>query len=300
MKTPLEDLRRWEIPDLVRVEQGGGGLLRIVVNTRVAEAHIYLQGAHVTHYRPAGQSSLIFTSEQSKYAPGKAIRGGVPVIFPWFGPHATDKNLPMHGFARTTEWEVESVERWQDDTVELVFRLVADEVTRAVWPYDFVLRHRIFVGRHLEMALEVENWSGSPLEFEEALHTYLAVRDVRIARTTGLAGIEYLDKVDAFARKTQDGEPIVIEGETDRVYLNTTGACLVEDPIADRRIRVGKEGSATTVVWNPWIEKAKAMADFGDEEWPRMLCMETANAAENKVTLANGQAHVMRAVIALA
>lgn len=206
----------------------------------------------------------------------------------------------MHGFARTSEWEVEAVERWPDETVELVLRLVADDTTRAVWPFDFVLRHRIIVGRQLEMALEVENWSGGPFSFEEALHTYLAVRDVRQARVLGLSGIEFLDKVDHFTRKTQGEEPITITGETDRVYLNTDGACIVEDPVGDRRLRVGKEGSATTVVWNPWIEKAKAMADFGDEEWPRMICVETANAAENRVTLGAGEAHTMRATVALA
>src|SRR4051794_5292008 len=139
MKTSLEALRKFEIPDLVRIEAGGGGLWRIAVTSRVAEAHVYLQGAHVTHYRPANQSPLLFTSEQSKFAPGKAIRGGVPVIFPWFGANETNKDLPMHGFARTSEWEVEAVERWPDDTIELVFRLVADDATRAVWPYDFVL-----------------------------------------------------------------------------------------------------------------------------------------------------------------
>jgi D-hexose-6-phosphate mutarotase len=299
MKTSLEALQRWEIPDLVHIEPHGG-LIRICVTSRLAEAHVFVQGAHVTHYRPAGKAPLIFTSEQSKFAPGKAIRGGVPVIFPWFGANAENKDLPMHGFARTMEWEIEGIERWQDETVELVFRLVADDQTRALWPFDFVLRHRIFVGRHLEMALEVENWSGGPFSFEEALHTYLAVRDVRQVRIHGLAGTEYIDKVDHFARKTEGPEPIAITGETDRVYLHTTAVCTVDDPIADRKLRVGKEESNTTVVWNPWIEKAKAMADFGDDEWPRMLCIETANAGENKVTLEAGEAHVMRAVVALA
>src|SRR5882724_6678497 len=130
MKTSIEALQRWEIPDLVHLEPRGG-LIRICVTSRIAEAHVYVQGAHVTHYRPAGQPPLLFTSEQSKFAPGKAIRGGVPVIFPWFGAFPDKKDLPMHGFARTTEWEIEAIERWQDDTVELVFRLVADDETRA-------------------------------------------------------------------------------------------------------------------------------------------------------------------------
>jgi glucose-6-phosphate 1-epimerase len=299
MRTSPDELRRWEIPGLARFANGPGEMVRLEVTSRLAEAHVYLHGAHITHYRPAGQSAVIFTSEESKYAPDKAIRGGVPVIFPWFGPHAERKDLPMHGFARTMEWEVEALEKRHDETIELVLRLVADDVTREVWPHDFVLRHRIFIGRHLEMALEVENWSKGPLTFQEALHTYLAVRDVRQARVTGLAGIEYLDKVEGFRRQTQEAEPIAITGETDRVYLNTTGVCIVDDPVGDRKLRVSKEGSATTVVWNPWVEKAKAFTDFGDDEWPKMLCIETANAFENTITLGPGEAHVMRAVVAL-
>ncbi len=297
MPTSLDTLRSWEIPNQVCFEAGEGSLPRLVVTTKVAEAHVYLHGAHVTHYRPAGQAPVLFTSEQSNYAPAKPIRGGVPIIFPWFGASSAGPELPMHGFARTTEWEVEGVEKWPDETIEVVFRLVADDATRAIWPHDFVLRHRLHIGRQLEMALEVENWSEASFTFEEALHTYLAVRDVARVRLTGLEGIEYLDKVDSFKRKTQEPEPIVLGGETDRVYLNTNGACVIEDPVGDRKLRVAKEGSATTVVWNPWIEKAKAMSDFGDEEWPRMICVETANAAENAITLGPGESHVMRAVI---
>jgi glucose-6-phosphate 1-epimerase len=300
MNTPLDALRVWEIPGQVSFQPGKGNLLRLVVTTKLAEAHVYLHGAHVTHYRPAGQSPVLFTSEQSKYAHDKAIRGGVPVIFPWFGANAAQPDLPMHGFARTRHWDVEGVEKWPDDTVEVILRLVSDDATRALWPHDFVLRHRIFIGRQLEMALEVENWSEGPFTFEEALHTYVAVRDVRQARVSGLAGIEYLDKVDALQRKKQGSEPIALTGETDRVYLNTTGDCVIDDPVGDRKLRVSKEGSATTVVWNPWVEKAKAMSDFGDEEWPGMLCVETANAGENAVTLGPTEAHVMRAVVGLA
>jgi glucose-6-phosphate 1-epimerase len=297
MRQTADSLRRWEIPNLARFEHGRGGLVRLAVATRLASAHIYLHGAHVTHFQPARQTPVLFMSESSHFAPGKPIRGGVPVIFPWFGPRAGHPDAPMHGFARTMEWEVESVESWVDQVVTVVLRLAADEQTHAAWPHDFVLRHRITIGHRLEMALEVENWSGAPLVFEEALHTYLAVRDVQHVTVAGLDGGEYLDKTDAFRRKTQEAGPIRLAAETDRIYLHTRAACLVSDPAADRRLRVEKDGSDTTVLWNPWIEKAAALADFGNDEWPQMLCVETANAAENAVTLAHGETHVMRATV---
>jgi glucose-6-phosphate 1-epimerase len=146
------------------------------------------------------------------------------------------------------------------------------------------------------MELSIQNTGAAPVTFEEALHTYLAVSDVRQARVEGLSGRDYLDKVDGMKRKTQSG-PITITGETDRVYLDTPDTVTIQDPAAGRRITVSKERSASTVVWNPWLEKSKKMPDFGDYEWPRMLCVETANVAENALTLAPGARHVMRATV---
>jgi glucose-6-phosphate 1-epimerase len=227
---------------------------------------------------------------------GKAIRGGVPVIFPWFGARAGHPESPLHGFARTSLWQLESMQ-CQDEVVSIVLRLSASEATRALWPHDFTLRHHIRIGSTLEMTLELENPSGEALEFEEALHTYLTVSDAREVSVEGLAGVDYLDKVDSGALKTQDAEPIRITAETDRIYLNTESECVVKDPGFGRELMVAKSGSATTVVWNPWVAKSKAMADFGDEEWPKMLCIETANAGENRVSLPPGQTHSMRAIL---
>ena len=297
MRQTLDSLRRWELPNLTRFEHGPGGLVRLVITSRLATAHIYLHGAHVTHFQPTGQSPALFLSQASRFKSGTAIRGGVPVIFPWFGPRAGHPDAPMHGFARTMEWEVESVGSWVEGVVTVVLRLVADDATLAQWPHDFVLRHRITVGRTLEMALEIENWSGEAFRFEEALHTYLAVHDARQITITGVGGGEYLDKTDEFRRKKQDLAPIQLEGETDRIYLATRTACTLDDPASDRRLRVRKEGSDTTVLWNPWEARAAALPDFGNDEWPRMVCIETANAADDTVTLAPGGVHIMRAVV---
>ncbi|MDB6173143.1 MAG: aldose epimerase [Chthoniobacteraceae bacterium] len=237
-------------------------------------------------------------SAASHFSPGKAIRGGVPICFPWFGPRAGHPESPAHGFARTTAWEVESVE-CAADIVTLILRLNATDKTRALWPHDFVLRHRITIGATLEMTLETQNLSTTPFDIEEALHTYFVVSNARNVSISGLSNSAYVDKVDAGARKVQDSAPIRITGETDRVYPSSQSACVIEDPGLQRRITVEKSGSDTTVVWNPWIAKASSMADFGDDEWPGMLCVETANSGENAVTVSPGESHSMTASISV-
>jgi glucose-6-phosphate 1-epimerase len=276
-----------EIPGIARVEPGHGGLPRVVVVSDLADAEIYLHGAHVTHFRPREQREpVLFISRQSRFEPGKAIRGGVPICFPWFGPHPTDPNLPQHGHARTTGWTLESIAQNSDGEVVVSLEL-------PVAP----LRHVVTIGRALKMELHVTNPTAQEMEYEEALHTYLHVGDVRRASVAGLERCDYSDKVQGGRRVAATGEPIRFEGETDRVYQATQDSCIVVDPALGRRIIVEKTNSNSTVVWNPWIEKAKAMKDFGDDEWPAMLCVETANVGESAVVLGPGKSHAMTATI---
>lgn len=299
MPTHAADLRHLEIPN-VTFHDTPAGLVRIAIATPLANAEVYLQGAHIARYQPAGAAPVLFLSEKTHLAPGKAIRGGVPIIFPWFGARAGHPESPAHGFARTMEWELESLTSRNEGEIHIVLRLTSNDITLALWPHEFTLRHRITIGAQLHMALEVENRGTVPFTFEEALHTYLTVGDVRSASVTGLENTAYLDKVDAGQRKREGTAPIRFTGETDRVYLGTTTACIVEDPALARRILVEKTGSATTVVWNPWIAKARSMSDFGDDEWPAMLCIETTNAAENLITLPPNSTHTMTATVRLA
>lgn len=299
MPTSAIDCKPWEIPNRATFEDAPGGLVRLRVSTQLCTAEIYLHGAHVARFQPAGAEPVLFMSGSSYFAPGKPIRGGVPVIFPWFGPRAGRPDSPAHGFARTLPWSIEALAADDLGNVSLILRLDADETTRAHWPHDFILRHKITLGRTLDMQLEVENVSAEPFTFEGALHTYLAVADVRDITITGLADTFYLDKVDAAQRKQQSPEPIRITGETDRVYENTLTTCVLEDPKLARQITVEKAGSDTTVIWNPWIAKAKAMPDFGDEEWPAMMCIETANVGASAITLPPGSTHTMRAIISV-
>jgi glucose-6-phosphate 1-epimerase len=248
------------------------------ISTPDAEAEIYTQGAHLTRWTPRGQRPVIFTSSRSLFVPGKAIRGGVPIIYPWFGPR---EGQPMHGFARTSEWKVENLAA---GTAELSLSQ---------------LRFRVSVGLTLGMELEVHNDSNEPLTFEEALHTYFAVGDIHQVSVTGLENTAYIDKADGCREKRRDSAPVRIAKETDEVYLNTRAACVIDDPAWSRRITIEKTGSESTVVWNPWIEKSKTMSDLDPEEWRGMLCVETANVASNAITLAAGATHKMTVRVSL-
>jgi glucose-6-phosphate 1-epimerase len=248
----------------------------VVISAPEAEGEIYLQGAHVARWTPRGERPVLFLSSKSAFEPGKAIRGGVPVIFPWFGARSDGKPGPAHGLVRTAIWEQEGG----------AFRLKVEQ---------FQLRYVVAMGATLELSLEVTNEGPSEARFEEALHTYLAVGDVRQVSLTGLAGVEYLDKTDEFKRKTQGAEPLRLTKATDSVYLNTTATCEVTDPVWNRRIVVEKTGSASTVIWNPWT----GMADLGPDEWQGMICVETANVGENAIVLAAGATHRMTATIRL-
>ena len=286
-----------KLPDTVRIEAGQGGLRRVVVDAARAKAEIYLHGAHVTHFQPRGQKPVLFMSGKSLFEAGKPIRGGVPICFPWFGPRQDGRPGPLHGFARLQEWELPGAETASDGTVEIGLRFVSSAATREQWDGDFEMNYRVRVGVALGLELRVRNTSNRPIRIEEALHTYLAVSDVRQVSIEGLAGMTYSDRVGTPHTEIEDTAPIRITAETDRIYLNTRSKCVVHDPGWQRRLVVEKTGSDATVVWNPWIAKAKAMPDFGDDEWPGMLCIETCNVREHAVTIAPGQSHAMGAII---
>jgi glucose-6-phosphate 1-epimerase len=285
------------IPEALHFEDGPGGLVRAVVSTPAAEADLYLQGAHVTHWTPRGQRPVLFVSPKSLFQSGKAIRGGVPIIFPWFGSRSDGKPGPAHGFARTSEWTMESARLREDARVEITLALASDDTSRALFPSEYRLRFRVTIGSELEMEIEARNEGSEPFTYEEALHTYLAIGDISQVSVSGLEGTTYIDKTDGFKRKKQDSEPVRIAKETDQVHLSTAAACTIHDPVWNRRIVIAKGGSHSTVIWNPWMDKTKSMSDMGAENWKELLCVETANAADNAVHLSPGASHRLTAKI---
>ena len=282
--------KRFAIPGQVRFFEGSSGLPMIEINNAHASTSLCLQGAQILTFTPHGQAPVVWLSPAAKFVPGKSARGGVPVCWPWFGPHATDASLPAHGFARSAPWQVLDIQALEDGSTRLGFQLIQDEASHALWPYSTRLELWATVGAALEIELTTLNLGAVPLTLGEALHTYFQVSDVRAISVSGLDSCEYLDKADGGERKLQSG-PIRFEGETDRVYLNTRTECRIEDPGLARRILIEKSGSRSTVVWNPWNLKAERMGDYEEDGYLRMVCVESGNAADDAVRLEAGAEH---------
>jgi len=288
---------RFSVSGVAQVVAGQGGLAMVRVTAPTASAEIYLHGAQVTSWCPVGRDEVLFLSAESRWEDGKAIRGGIPICFPWFRGKADDAKAPAHGVVRTKEWELVSIAQVGDDVV-VTLATESDDASRRWWPHEFRSVHRITVGAHLRLELTVTNTGSTALRFEEALHTYHRVGDAARIRVTGLDGTAYLDNMDGNREKMQHGD-VVMTGPVDNAYLNTRAALEVIDPVLGRRIRTEKKNSITTVAWNPWETGAKALADLGDEEWRQMACVEASNIIGAAVELAPGEEHGMTAVISV-
>jgi glucose-6-phosphate 1-epimerase len=303
---------KFDIPGVLTFKPANGGLLAAHVTAPAAEATVYINGAHLTHWKPAGQASAIFTSPKSDFIAGKPIRGGVPVIFPWFSERHDGKTGPMHGFARISDWQLAFAAMSGDD-LHLMWTLEPNDLSRSLGFDHFKVSYRMTIGHKLTLELTVANDSGNggattpeemqrngaPLVFEEAFHTYYAVADARQVTIDGLGNTGYIDKVDNFKRKHQDEAVLHLTGRTDRPYLNTTATCVLHDPAGKRKITVAKTGSNSTVVWNPWDELCAKLPDMQPDGWLHFTCIETANVGDNTITLKPGSAHSMRVEVTL-
>jgi len=271
-----------------------GSAVVVAVDNIFATASISLAGGHVLTWQPKSSSEpVIWLSEQAKIALGKSIRGGVPVCWPWFGAHSSEPDYPAHGYVRTAAWQMVEARQLDSGETQITLELASDESVQRFGPEGAQLRLSVTVGERLQIALITTNDSGKSFELGEALHTYFHISDVASVSVLGLDGVEYLDKVDDFARKTQVAE-IGFDGETDRVYLNTEADCIIDDKGLDRRIHIAKTGSASTVVWSPGLAKAEAMGDLGENDgWRKMVCVESANAAENTLQIEAGTQHCL-------
>ena len=277
--------------------EGNGGLPAIKVSRAGMEGEVYLHGGQVTRWKPDSGNEVLFVSELATWKSGKAIRGGVPICFPWRGPKKDSSTSPQHGFARTRQWSLINVtESPKGIAIEVSDR--SDDQTQALWPNPFQITSRVTFGATLKMELEVINKGTEPFHFEEAQHTYFHVGDVQRISIQGLENQTFLDKPDGGATRTQQGE-ITFDGETDRPYVDTSCAIAIADPSLNRRITISKSNSNSTVIWNPWIERARVLSDLGDEEWRNMVCVETCNIEKNSVLLNPGQSHVMTTEISV-
>jgi len=269
----------------VNFVEGQNGFELIEVKNSAGSATIALQGAQLLSWTPAGEKPVIWLSKNAKYMQGKSVRGGIPICWPWFGPHPEESSFPAHGFARNLVWEVAGTKSLTNMT-QIDLRLIPNE---ASWPYPSELECRVKVGKTLEVELITRNTGLEPFTLGCALHTYFEVGDVRKVEVLGLEEAAYIDKVNG--GKNRQSSPVTVNSEVDRIYLDTASDCLIRDPIYGRVIRVEKQGSRSTVVWNPWLEKAGKMGDLGDDGYLNMLCVESCNAADDVVTVPPGKSH---------
>ncbi|HEY4328605.1 MAG TPA: D-hexose-6-phosphate mutarotase [Phycisphaerae bacterium] len=290
--------------DHIHFITGEGGLICADIKTPACTGRVYLLGAHIAAWQPSGQEPVIFMSSKSPFEVGKAIRGGIPVCFPWFasktdGPIASVMGTggasprpapPSHGTVRTMEWQVEETKDLGNGGVSITLGTHSDDASKVYFPGDYELHEHITFSTQLNIQLDVKNTGKDPFQYEEALHAYLNVKDATKAKVLGLEGTDYIDKVDAKAQKKQSG-PIFFTAETDRVYLNTQTPLTLADDSFGRKITVEKTDSHTTVIWNPGA--AKTVTDLGTGQWANYVAIETANTGDAAITLKPGETRTM-------
>lgn len=265
-----------------------------------AELLVTEQGAQVVSYRRHGDQPLIWLNDQAIFKPGTPIRGGVPVCWPWFGNLSKNPNAvqamrqaedaaPAHGLVRAMNWVLEGIES-DHSPLRVTFSLPQANGQLPGWPHQAELRLAIELGDDLSIDLTTRNLGQQPITLSQALHTYFAVSDVRQVSVDEVASLEYIETLENWETRTQEGA-LEVAGETDRIYLDTPKRLAINDHEWKRRVLIDTHGSASAVIWNPWIERAAAFVDMANDGWQHMFCIETANVLGDVVTLAPGASH---------
>lgn len=245
-------------------------------------------GAQVLSCRTA-TGELLFTGSTAEHAPGKPVRGGIPLVFPWFGDHPTDKKLPAHGFARTQTWRVVGSAPGPTVTLETS----DDATTRAMWPHAYRLQFTISVAQHPTFRLEIENRGTTPFRCEEALHTYFAVGSVHTASVHGLESVAHTETAREPEGPWDPRAPLRFRAETDRVFHGTPDTIELRAPALRRTVTLASRGARSAIVWTPWPNKAARLSGLGPDDWQKFCCIETANCKQDALELASGQRHVL-------
>lgn len=264
-----------------------------------AELVIARQGAQVLRYRQGDEPPVVWLSEEALFHTGKSVRGGIPVCWPWFGnlqrnPQAVQAmyhgtEAPAHGLARTREWQSAGIEATENG-VRMRLHLPQAEGELPGWPHPMRLTLTVDLAHDLRLTLTSHNLGQDDVTFSQALHSYLAVSDVRQVHVEGVDGLDYVETLADWETRRQQGA-LSFTGETDRIYLDAPEHLAIVDSAWKRRLSLHTTGSRSAVIWNPWTERARALPDMADEGWQGMLCIETANAWDYTVTLAPGQQH---------
>ncbi len=275
-----------------------GDMPFVTVTNKYAEADICLYGAHITSFRPMSTTDVLWMSPYSVFEDGKAIRGGIPVCFPWFGPHNKEVSFPQHGFARTSMWEVKEVLTLEKGESLVSLQLKSSEKSKVYWSADFVAEMIFIIGSSLTVTLKVTNPSSENISYTAALHSYFNLSGIENIKIAGLANTQYENQLDG-KRYVQEEELLSVEAATTHHYFDTEADCVIHDPYFNRSIRIAKEGSKCSTVWNPWAETCAQMSDMPNEGYETFVCLETVNNINDKIELAPGESHETTAVISV-
>lgn len=283
----------FSIRDCISFIEGKGGLPVISVSSDKASASISLYGGQVLSYQQVtDMNDLFFVSDHAYYEAGKAIKGGAPVCWPWFAANKGDPSLPFHGFVRNQLWQVESTELLQNGDVVVSLLFSTSEMTKTLWSHDFELHQQITIGEQLDIQLTTKNTGKQSFDITQAVHSYFNIGNINTVSVSGLEEKRYLDKVEQFSEKTQHGV-ITVSSEVDRIYQASDNEIVIDDPGFNRKIHINNTGSTTTVVWNPWVDISRSSADLKDDDYLRFICVETANAADEIITVTAGAQYTM-------
>lgn len=295
----IELNKSFAIPGQLEFKSGKGDLPVAIINTPDSDAQVSLYGGHVLSFIPKGERDILWMSPNSYFEIGKPIRGGIPVCFPWFGPHTTDSSKPMHGFARLQMWDVMETSVKQDGTIKLILGLHNNSETTALWPHSFSAKIIIEVGKQLDITLCCTNTGNDPIIVGGALHSYFAVSHIHNIGIKGLKDTVYYAFFEKEANNKQEEEILKISKEENRRYINHTCDCLIDDSQWNRKIKIAKRGSKVTVVWNPYSETVKTMSDIPVEGYLNFVCVEAVNAYSDVAELKPGETHCLTAVLCL-
>jgi len=278
------------IENQIEFVEGNGGLTMIQISTPKAMAQISIHAGQVLSYQPEGKDDVLFLSNNAYYQDGKAIKGGSPICWPWFGPDPEGKGRPGHGFVRNRPWNVISTEVIADRAVKIKLGLTDTAETREIWPHKFELTQEIVIGDSLNLTLMTRNTGTESFNITQGFHTYFRIGDITQTSVLGLQDCNYIDKVDDGMEKNQI-DPVTITSEVDRIYRTLSNTLIIDDKALDRCIQIISQGSHSAVVWNPWEKISKEMADLEDTDYLRFICVETTNADKDTVTVMPGQTY---------
>lgn len=291
--------------DIQRIEMDQLACWRI--RNGAAEVVVAEQGAQVLSYRQDEGAPVLWLSEEAAFEHGQAVRGGIPVCWPWFGDLARNPQpirdtyqgsqpAPAHGLVRNIDWVLKD-SRSDADSATLEFACNASDLPG--WPHAVELSLQIRLDQRLHLTLTSRNQGGVPVTLSQALHSYFTISDIGQVAVEGLDGRPYIETLESWQQRQQQGE-LAFDGETDRIYLDLPPTLCLRDPGLNRRITLESRGSRSAVLWNPWIAKAQRLSQFADDAWQRMVCIETANVLDDMVQLAPGSSHTLSVSIGTA